>query len=211
VNGRCRPALSRLEWLSVISFLVWCVGAGLTHAVGVWAGVGGAAIGLGVAAVLLARPLLVTLLRPTAPLLATGVIVAVVMVAATYGLYPLLRGQSAGFARAVGGLYTIFRAAGPRWALGTVLPLMIVAEELVWRGVVQEALSRRLSPAAAVLLTSAAYAAGHAPVGRPMLVALALACGLYWSLLRAWTGSLVPGLLSHLIWDFLVFIFRPLV
>ena len=36
---------------------------------------------------------------------------------------------------------------------------MIVAEELVWRGVVQEALSRRHSPLAAVLVTSVAYAA----------------------------------------------------
>ena len=76
---------------------------------------------------------------------------------------------------------------------------------------VQEALSRRLSPVPAILLTSAVYAAAHAPVGPPMLVGLALACGLYWSLLRAWTGSLLPGLLSHLVWDFLVFVLRPLV
>jgi membrane protease YdiL (CAAX protease family) len=187
VRERCLPPLSRLDRLSVVSLVVWSAGAGLTHLVGIWAGVGGAAIGLGIAALFLAGPLLTPLLRPS------------------------VRSESAGFAQAVGGLYTIFHAAGARWALGTVLPLMIVAEELVWRGVVQEALIRRVSPALAVILTSTAYAAAHAPIGAPMLVALALACGLYWSLLRAWTGSLVPGLLSHLVWDFLVFVLRPLV
>jgi uncharacterized protein len=211
VKERRGPGLSCLNWLSVVSLVVWSAGAGLAHVVGVWAGVGGAAIGLGIAALLLARPLLVPLLRPTMIFLAAGVVAAVVMIAVTYGLYPILRSQSSGFAHGVGGLYTIFRAAGPRWALGSVLPLMIVAEELVWRGVVQEALSRRFPPALAVLLASTAYAAAHAPVGPPMLVALALICGLYWSVLRAWTGSLVPGLVCHLVWDYLVFIVHPLV
>lgn len=201
---------TRLEWLSVVSLVVWSAGAGLSHVIGIWAGVGGAAILLVVAALCLAGPILTPLLRPSPLLLAEGALAAGVMIAATYGLFPILRNDSAAFAHAVGGLYAIFGAAQPRWALGTVLPLMIVAEELVWRGVVQEALSRRLSPVPALLLTSAVYALAHAPVGPPLLVALALACGLYWSLLRAWTGSLLPGLLSHLVWDFLVFILRPL-
>src|SRR5262249_533491 len=134
--------------------------------------------GLGIAALLLAWPTLAPPLRPSAPLLAMGVAASVVMVAVTYGLYPFLRDESPGFARAVSGLYTIFPATESRRALAAVLPLIIVSEELVWRGVVQEALSRRLSPVPAILLTSAAYAAAHAPVGPPLLVGLTLACGL---------------------------------
>jgi membrane protease YdiL (CAAX protease family) len=194
----------------MVSLVVWSAGAGLTHVVGVWAGVGGTAIGLGIAALLLVWPALAPLLRPSETLRTMGVAATVLMVAVTYGLYPLLRDESAGFARAVSNLYAIFRAAESRWALEAMLPLMIVSEELVWRGVVQEALSRRLPPLPAVLLTSVAYSLAHAPVGPPLLVGLTLACGLYWSLLRAWTGSLLPGLVSHLVWDFLVFILRPL-
>jgi membrane protease YdiL (CAAX protease family) len=45
------------------------------------------------------------------------------------------------------------------------------------------------------------YALAHLSLGSPLLVGLALACGLFWSGLRSWSGSLVPPLLAHLVWD----------
>jgi uncharacterized protein len=128
----------------------------------------------------------------------------------TYTLCPLLRRESPGFARQVDELYLLFRAAHPAWLPRALLPLIILAEELVWRGVVIEALGRRFSPAATVLLGAAVYAAAHLPAGSPLLGALALACGLYWSALRVGTGSLWSGLIAHLIWDACVFVLRPL-
>jgi hypothetical protein len=44
----------------------------------------------------------------------------------------------------------------------------------------------------------------------PLLVAAALLCGTVWSTLRAVSGSLVPSLLAHLVWDVLVFLWLPL-
>jgi membrane protease YdiL (CAAX protease family) len=201
---------SRLDWLALSCFLIWSAGAGLTHVLGIWAAIGGAAVGLGIATLVLARPVIVPLLRPSRPLLVWSVVATFVMVSATYGLYPMARQLSPDLGRAAGGLYAIFRAAGPLWIRWLLLPFIIVAEELIWRGAVQEALGRRVSPAAAVLLGAVAYAVAHAPEGSLLLIALALACGLFWSALRVTTRSLIPGLISHLIWDLLVFILLPL-
>ena len=201
---------SRLDWLALSCCLVWSAGAAPTHVLGIWAGIGGAALGLGIAALVFARPVIAPLLRPSVPLITWGVAATVVMVAATYGLYPIARLVWPDLARAVVGLYAIFRAAGRLWATWVLLPLIIVAEELIWRGVVLEALGRRVSPAAAVLLGAGVYSAAHAPVGSPLLDALTIVCGLFWSALRVRSNSLVPGLLSHLVWDLLVFILRPL-
>jgi membrane protease YdiL (CAAX protease family) len=202
--------LSHLDWLALACFVFWSAGAALTHVIGIWAGIGGAAIGLGIATLLVGRSAIAPLLRPSVPLVAWGMAATLVMVAATYGLYPLIRGGSADFTRAVGALYVIFRTAAPLWITRLLLPFIILSEEFVWRGVVLQALCRRVSPAAAVLLGAIAYAAAHAPVGSPLLTALTLACGLFWSALRLRTNSLIPVLLCHFVWDILVFALRPL-
>jgi membrane protease YdiL (CAAX protease family) len=88
--------------------------------------------------------------------------------------------------------------------------VVVAGEELVWRGVVQDALTRRCGPAAGTLLAVAAYGLAVVPVGSPLLVLIALACGLYWSVLRQWTGSLVPVLVCHLLWDVVLFLLFPL-
>jgi hypothetical protein len=49
------------------------------------------------------------------------------------------------------------------------------------------------------------------PVGSPLLLLVALLCGLHWGALKAGTGSLVPVLVCHLLWDLVVFILLPLV
>ena len=50
----------------------------------------------------------------------------------------------------------------------------------------------------------------QAPLGSPSLVLAALSCGLVWGALRAATASLVPTLVAHLLWDFVVLLWLPL-
>ncbi len=90
-----------------------------------------------------------------------------------------------------------------------LLPV-VAGEELVWRGAVQTELVRRSGRWRGVVLAALAYALAHAPLGSPLLVAAALLCGLTWGTLRVVTGSLVPSLLAHLVWDILVFLSVPL-
>ena len=97
----------------------------------------------------------------------------------------------------------------PAIASLALLPV-ITGEELVWRGLVQTELVRRLGRWTGVVLAALAYALAHAPLGSPLLVAAALLCGMVWGTLRAATASLVPSLLAHLVWDILVFLVLPL-
>jgi membrane protease YdiL (CAAX protease family) len=43
----------------------------------------------------------------------------------------------------------------------------------------------------------------------PLLVVVALVCGLIWGALRVWTKGLVAPLLAHLLWNLLVFVLFP--
>ncbi len=74
----------------------------------------------------------------------------------------------------------------------------------------QTALVRRLGPWRGVILAALAYALAHAPLGSPVLVVVALSCGVVWGALRAASASLVPSLLAHLVWDILVLLWLPL-
>jgi uncharacterized protein len=85
-----------------------------------------------------------------------------------------------------------------------------LGEELFWRGLVQQRLGARLGRWPGLFLTAALYAAVHLSSGNPVLVLAALACGLFWGGLYAWTGSLVLVLVSHLVWDPLIFLLFPI-
>jgi hypothetical protein len=58
--------------------------------------------------------------------------------------------------------------------------------------------------------TTFAYTLAVAPAGSALLLVITMPCGLYWSVLRAWTGSLAPVLVCHLVWDLFVFVLPPL-
>jgi membrane protease YdiL (CAAX protease family) len=49
----------------------------------------------------------------------------------------------------------------------------------------------------------------HAWSGNLPLLLAAFTAGLLWGALFAWTGSLVPGIISHGLWDILVFVVAP--
>ena len=131
------------------------------------------------------------------------------MVAVTYLLYPVLARLAPFIATDTVRLYSAFRP--PSLVIASVaLTPVILGEELVWRGVVQTVLVRRFRAWGGVTLAAVAYALAHAPLGSPVLVIVALLCGLFWGALRATTSSLVPTLVAHLVWDFLVLLWLPL-
>lgn len=195
---------------AVLMLLVWIGGATLARGVGVWVGIGSAAIVLGGGVLFTAAGKQVRRqLRPSSALVATGLVAALVMIAATELLYPLavrLVPAIGSYTRALYGelgKMTLFKL--------TVIGLVILGEETVWRGVVQGALRRRFGVIVTVAMAAIAYGVGHIPTGSLLLPLVALLCGLYWSALTAWTGSLVPALIAHLLWDLTVLAWAPLV
>jgi membrane protease YdiL (CAAX protease family) len=202
-------AKSRTTSLAFASILVWLAAAASTGWLGIWMAIGGAAVALGIAVLLFDRPALTTLLKPSLRLVLLGATAGGLMAAATYVIYPVLARVLPFIATDAARLYAAFRA--PSAVLASVaLGPVIVGEELVWRGVVQASLVRRLGSWGGVTLAALAYALAHASLGSPLLMAAALCCGLAWGILRVATASLVPTLVAHLLWDVLVLLWLPL-
>ncbi len=188
---------------------LWCVGAAASRSVGLWLGVGTAAVAIGALAVALEGRALRRLFHVDARALGAGVAMGAAMTAATLALYAPIVAAAPSVGIDVAHLYATFGA--PSLArLALLLPLVIACEEMVWRGVVQAALARRVGPVAAALLGAAAYAAAHALAGSLTLVLACVGCGVCWGALRAFTRGLVAPLVAHLMWDLAVLVLWPL-
>jgi len=207
--GESAPAKPATAWLAFACIAVWVVASASTGALGIWLAIGGASVALGVAVLVLDRAASRRLLRPSPRLLLLGAAAGCAMAAATYLLYPVFARLLPFIATDTASLYASFRAPPPVVASLALIPV-ILGEELVWRGVVQTALVRRLGPWPGVTLAALAYALAHAPLGSPVLVVVALLCGMIWGALRVASASLVPSLLAHLVWDILVLLWLPL-
>lgn len=188
---------------------VWLAGASASRRFGLWLGLGGAALLLGAVVALVdgrrLRPLLDVAPRPVAAGLLVGGLTAMV----THPLYAVAARWVPTLAADVSRLYAQLGSTRPALA-SLALTVVVVAEEIVWRGSVQGALQRRFGVGAGVPLAAALYGLALAPVGSPLLVLVAFACGLAWSALRAATASLIAPVLAHLLWDHVVLFLAPL-
>lgn len=212
MNGdvtRVLASRTRSTSLAFASVVLWLAAAASTGPFGIWRAIGGAAVALGVVVLLFDRPASTVLLQPSPRLILLGATAGGLMVAATYLLYPVLARLVPLIATDTAQLYAAFRAPSIVVASVALVPV-IVGEELVWRGAVQASLVRRLGAWRGVALAAVVYALVHAPLGSPVLVAVAFFCGLAWGTLRATTASLVPTLVAHLLWDVLVLLWLPL-
>jgi membrane protease YdiL (CAAX protease family) len=189
--------------------VAWLVASASAGALGIWLALGGASVALGIAIFVLDRAAALRLLRPSARLVLVGAAAGGAMAAATYLLFPVCAHALPFFRTDMASLYASFREP-PRVIAALALLPVILGEELVWRGVVQTALARRLGPWRGVPVAALAYALAHAPLGSPVLVVVALSCGMAWGALRSGSASLVPSLLAHLVWDILVLLWLPL-
>jgi membrane protease YdiL (CAAX protease family) len=88
--------------------------------------------------------------------------------------------------------------------------LMGPAEEIYWHGFVQRRLVERYGAKVGILGTAAVYALVHAASLNPMLILAAGVCGLYWGLLYQREQNLIPLIISHSLWDVLIFVLFPM-
>ena len=98
----------------------------------------------------------------------------------------------------------------PGWIVALLLFFPIgFGEEIFWRGYLQRTLAHKYSPKIALILTVFFYTAVHLPTLNPVLILAALIVGIYWGLIFLWRGNIVAALISHMIWDPLIFIIAP--
>ena len=103
--------------------------------------------------------------------------------------------------------------AGESPLLLSVLLLFLIgpAEEIFWRGYIQERLSRRFSPNLGFLIATACYTLVHIASFNFMLIMASLVCGIAWGgLYRLFSHRFSAIILSHAIWDATVFVWFPI-
>jgi membrane protease YdiL (CAAX protease family) len=192
-----------LAGMLVVWFLLFQrFGAGDVYAVGPYAcAVSGVLIALRHAAIR-------QWLRPDWRSIAIGVAVGVGMTLLTYPIFRLAAALWPGLTANVIGLYAGARSTTLPKALAWMLAV-ILAEELLFRGVLPDVLSNWMAQRAAYALTLLIYALAQYGTGSLVVLLMAVVCGTVWSIQRVLTGSLASCLVSHLIWSPTVLLFCP--
>jgi membrane protease YdiL (CAAX protease family) len=158
------------------------------------------------------------LLRPSVGSLMLGLLGGVAMIGATHGLYRAIVPLFPDLPGATRELYGLLNAGGyGRPALGALVALLSLCEELVWRGrplsqPEAESGARAIDRRAGVRVAAVALLYGVASLasGSLLLGLVATCCGLAWGLLRVAGRSLWPAVLSHAVWDLAVLVVWPL-
>lgn len=102
------------------------------------------------------------------------------------------------------------RSSGRLWVIGLMLFLWIgPLEEVFWRGFVQRRLGERFGDWRGYLLTCGVYTLVHIFSFNLMLIAAAGVCGVFWGWMFKRFKSVWPGLISHALWDVLIFVILP--
>jgi membrane protease YdiL (CAAX protease family) len=92
------------------------------------------------------------------------------------------------------------------------LALVLIAapgEELFWRGFIQKRLMKSYRPNVSILTASLLYASVHIYSGSFLLVFAAFFSGFVWGLLYNWKRSMPLVIVSHIIFDLMIFIVLP--
>ena len=145
----------------------------------------------------------------------TNILLGIAIAAALWGIFWIgdkLSQMMFDFARPqVDTIYGMKDAESP-WLL-TFLMLFLIgpAEEIFWRGFVQRGIGVRSTANVAFVVTLLVYGLVHIWKFNFMLIMAALVCGLVWGLAyRLWPKQLFALIVSHAVWDTLVFVVWPI-
>jgi CAAX protease family protein len=112
-------------------------------------------------------------------------------------------------ASGIGNVYAL-KDGVPIWRIVLLLLFVIgPGEELFWRGFFQERTGATTSRPYGFALTALLYTAVHLASGNILLVLAAAVCGIFWGWLYLRFRSPVLNIISHTLWDLLVFVILP--
>ena len=95
--------------------------------------------------------------------------------------------------------------------IGLLLLLVIApAEEIFWRGFVQRKYSEKWGKWPGFLLAVTVYSLVHVWSFNLMLIGAATVAGLFWGFMYLKYNSIVPGIISHAVWDLFIFVLYPI-
>ena len=112
------------------------------------------------------------------------------------------------------GISNVYARPGavPKWLIATFLFFPIgFGEEIFWRGLLQRLMAKKHGQLKAFLLTTFFYTAVHFPTLNPVLILAAFLVGIFWGLMFIWRdNNIAAPLISHMVWDPLIFVILPL-
>ena len=145
----------------------------------------------------------------------TDILLGIAIAAALWGVFWIgdkLSQLMFNFARPQVDLIYGMKDGESMWLL-TALMLFLIgpAEEIFWRGYVQENLSKKWNANIGFVVTTLIYALVHAGSFNFMLIMAALVAGAAWGLLyRLFPKYFAAIIISHALWDVAVFIWFPI-
>jgi len=99
----------------------------------------------------------------------------------------------------------------PGWLVALLLFFPIgFGEEMFWRGYLQRLLSEKYNKWIGLLITVFFYTAVHIPTMNPVLLLASFIVGIYWGLIFLWRGNIIAAVISHMLWDPIIFIIYPI-
>jgi len=136
---------------------------------------------------------------------ALGLGVGLVTLAATHAVAPSVLKAVPAWAEDFRELFSYEVAGSGHWLVVDVALtcLIIIGEELIWRGLALKSLRAHVPDMAAVLLAAVLYAVSQLGFGRTLPAVAALVLGIVWGTLRVMTwqrGRLLAPLLAHATW-----------
>ena len=112
-----------------------------------------------------------------------------------------------GFVQTISSVYGLRGGAPPQEITLLLLFPIGPTEELYWRGLIQRRIREGLGPNRSLIVTTLLYTAIHLPTFNPSLLLVAAIGGLVWGAIYNRCGSVVPGIVSHVIFDEMIFVF----
>lgn len=95
--------------------------------------------------------------------------------------------------------------------IGLLLVFIIApAEEIFWRFFLQRRLSKQFDSISGLVVATAGYVLVHIWSFNPVLLLASLVCGAYWGFLYYKTRSIWLVIISHALFDLLIFVLLPL-
>jgi len=110
------------------------------------------------------------------------------------------------------GIENVYAFKGDATGIRIALLMVFVigpGEELFWRGYLQRKISAKTGKWAGLVLALVLYTGVHIFTGNFMLIMAALICGLFWGWMYLKYQSMLINIISHTIWDIVVFLVLP--
>jgi membrane protease YdiL (CAAX protease family) len=109
-------------------------------------------------------------------------------------------------------IHKLYRWYGPSlyWEYFALILVAGPGEEIFWRGFVQKRLLSLFKPKRGIIYGALLYASVHVYSGKLMLILGAFLSGIIWGSLYYWKKSMPLVIVSHIVFDIMLFIILPL-